>query len=405
MTNQRFVSFVFIIIITIFPILTTIYGYRNIGNKTFISYRDKLPDNHSFYDNVKGMINGFETGINDVVFLKGPIINLYGYIQKLINKKVINDISELNTVYKLDNGQLTFLSIYNQVNGFYTKTIKFKSFLENFSIPLLYIQAPYKTNKYNNQLPYNIEDSPNIMADEYLKKIKKSNISLIDLREEIHNSNLDYKEIFFNTDHHWKPETGLWASKLIANEISYRYNFSINPDRLNKNNYKTVTLKQFFLGSQGKRVGINYSGIDDFSIITPKFKTEYVLINTQKNSIRKGDYKSTLLFDENLSSKDKFSSFSYSYYLGNDSALLILKNLKAPNQKKILLLRDSFSAVIAPFLIETCSQIDIIDLRTYKEKTIVNYVKESKPDLVIMLYNPSVFARHAELYEKQFDFF
>ena len=99
-------------------------------------------------------------------------------------------------------------------------------------------------------------------------RIKNRNKSVPINREEIEKEGSDIPELFFNTDHHWKPSTALWAAGVISGKLSetvegYSYDESIyDPD-----NYKTKTYKDWFLGSLGRRVGTLYGGVDDFDVI------------------------------------------------------------------------------------------------------------------------------------------
>ena len=77
----------------------------------------------------------------------------------------------------------------------------------------------------------------------------------------------------------------------------------------------------------------------------------------------------------------------------------IITNNMAPNDKRILLIRDSFSCTLAPFLALDAKEITTIDLRHFTECSIEDYIKNGNFDLVIVAYNPSAFT------EQQFDFF
>ena len=56
------------------------------------------------------------------------------------------------------------------------------------------------------------------------------------------------------------------------------------------------------------------------------------------------------------------------------------------NQPKILLLTESYSDVISPFLACAYANIDEIDLRMFSG-CLQTYIEETKPDLVISMYS------------------
>ena len=70
----------------------------------------------------------------------------------------------------------------------------------------------------------------------------------------------------------------------------------------------------------------------------------------------------------------------------------IMRNNLNPNGKKILMIRDSFACVIAPFLSLQTSELHICDMRN-NEKIVGDklnaeeYIKQIAPDYVIVLYS------------------
>ena len=56
-----------------------------------------------------------------------------------------------------------------------------------------------------------------------------------------------------------------------------------------------------------------------------------------------------------------------------------------PDGKKIVLLRESFSCALAPFLALSCSELITIDLR-YFDGDLLDTLREIDPDLVLTLY-------------------
>ena len=64
---------------------------------------------------------------------------------------------------------------------------------------------------------------------------------------------------------------------------------------------------------------------------------------------------------------------------------------------KVLLVRDSYSDSLAPFLTERFSQIHLFDLR-YNLTSIKSYVEEHDIDAVVVLYSFSNFAGDKNLF-------
>ena len=63
-------------------------------------------------------------------------------------------------------------------------------------------------------------------------------------------------------------------------------------------------------------------------------------------------------------------------------------NHNNPKGPKVVLLRESFSCALAPFLALSCSELTTIDLR-YFSGDLMDTIRELEPDLVLTLYTAS----------------
>lgn len=375
--KYKIVCVVFIVFIMLTGLSTAVINAKQIGYNMLIGYKDNLDEDADILDKLRAIIAGCENGMNEGYILKNQGVNLYGGFQKLLGKRVINDVDSSNDVIKLDNGYLSFYTHEkSDIKNLVKNTVEFNNILKKQGIPLLYVQAPYKISKYDTELPEGINVYNNYNADEYLKGIYKENINSIDLRRLIKEDGLQHYSMFFKTDHHWTPKAGLWAFSKIANELNQNYGFNIDEKLWNKDSYNVKTYKNCFLGSQGKRTGIYYDGLDDFDIITPKFKTNFEVIIDSQNVYKTGEFKETLLDMSKFGLKDYFNTFTYTTYSGGDFGLVNIKNKINTNGKRILLIRDSFSCVLTPFLAQAVSNLDIVDLRQDDRVDLQKYIKK-----------------------------
>ena len=148
------------------------------------------------------------------------------------------------------------------------------------------------------------------------------------------------------------------------------------------------------VGSHGRRVGPWYAGIDDITVITPRYDTHVSFQETGAGLGRDGSFAETFLFPENLTEKSPFAVSRYDVYLGGEYGELRLDNLSRQDGlavqstgKRILLLKDSYSLVVAPFLALGYDSVRCLDLRLY-DGDVMDYIHGYQPDLVIVLYNP-----------------
>ena len=119
-----------------------------------------------------------------------------------------------------------------------------------------------------------------------------------------------------------------------------------------------------------------------------ELRNEFDFTVPDKDIERHGSYADTLLVKDAYETKDYYNGNPYAAYIGGDYALNHIVNKLAPNDKKVLLVRDSFACAFTPFLAQSCAQLDTIDMRAF-QGTIAQYIVESKPDIVLFLYNTS----------------
>lgn len=328
-------------------------------------------------------------------------INGNGLFQKMIGKT--GDIEK--GWYRLDNGQLMYAlnkqpdSVLNQ----YAENVtELSDYAKKHKIKFLYVELPYKAED-SSAFPTGVTDYANANADRITKNLSKQNVNVLDLRNRINETGKSRSELFFQTDHHWKPQTAIWGAGEVSKELTQLdSNWKDIQELRNMDNYRTENYKNQFLGSLGKKIGSTYDGTDDFNLILPKFETEYdyVSIKGEKRKHQEGSFEDTLIYRKNLK-KDYFTVNTYVTYGGGDHPMDIVTNKKAKNAKKILLLRDSFSCTLMPFLSLYTNQIVTMDLRYYKEESVYSYL-EKHPDIdtVIVAYNPSAISEQQYTFDK-----
>ena len=335
-----------------------------------------------------------ESAVNSDLDRDHLFIQLYGGVQRLSGRKVIQDMVAGNTVAKLSTGALNFVNLgtagqvdQEAVGRRAQATAELAAKLEVRGIPYLYIAAPQKIQRGVELLPRGLEESGNATCDAYLAELDRLGVDYLDLRP-VFESNGIYSNWFFRTDHHWKPEAAFFAWQYLSGELDLRYGYETPAALTNPKNWSTRVLDDFFLGSQGKRMGSLYAGVDDFTIYTPKFDTNLTYTNSDGSFDRSGPFAQSVCFPERVAERDWFNGNPYTYYSGGDYAMATMVNHNNPKGPKVVLLRESFSCALAPFLALSCSELTTIDLRHFSGD-LMDTVRELVPDLVLTLYTAS----------------
>lgn len=318
---------------------------------------------------------------NEKIFGKTSFINANGVVHKLLGQNLMNG------VVKVSDGQLIIPVERFNVSKHAENLITFNKTLAKMNIPLLYVQFPSKTMSNDKRIPAGVEVYANENADDLLALIKAGGLQTFDLRENIAEQGISHPSLFFKTDHHWKPEGAFWAFGEIVDVLNERYDYGIDDFYTDPANYQKQVYKDWFLGARGKRVGQYFAGVDDISLISPKFPTEMSLSIPKHKITRTGSFSDAIFCMDRIKKKDYFSLNPYAAYIGGDYPLVVHKNPQAPCDKKLMIFEDSFTLPVQSFLSTCFTEIDVIDLRHYEKEALLEYIKVNEPDLVMIMYN------------------
>lgn len=344
--------------------LDSIYGFiqsvdDNLGER--LSYHDQMMDMNSAKENILGNRVIFK---EDSVVVKTDAGNMMGLRKKVTTEEIQSTVSVIE--------QLKDVAVSNGAE-------------------FLYCLAPRK--ELYESAPANVENHCAENYSGFVSEMDNRQIPCIGFVDSLRENGIADEDIFFSTDHHWKPLSGFIAANTILDELYRRYGFTYDKQKTDIQDYTIETYHDLFLGSYGRKAGrfFSWKGADDFDVISPGFDTHLTEEQPAKGEKRQGGFDDTVLFQDNLK-KDYYHTATYATYCGGDFRLQIIKNLKNPEGKKALLVRDSFAGVVAPFLALQFSELHICDMRNFEyfvgEKiNLEDYIRDTNPDYVIVLYS------------------
>ena len=153
--------------------------------------------------------------------------------------------------------------------------------------------------------------------------------------------------IFYRTDHHWTTLGAFYGANALLE--------ALGKEPLKENNFTPEIASDSFNGTLYSQSGIHWLNPDTMEF----WVAEEGLTVT---SWRTGKEEPASLYDRTyLEKKDKYSSF-----LGGNQPLCVIKNENVTDGSKLLLVRDSYSDALAPFLAQRFSEVHLLDLRYYR---------------------------------------
>jgi hypothetical protein len=293
---------------------------------------------------------------------------------------------EYNSVVIMPDDYLTVYVEEKDVTQDYEALSELNDFCQSRQINFLYVQAPYKISEYDDTDVSGVLDFSNQNADSLLSMLDASGIDYYDIRETIHENNINNHELFYKTDHHWLTTTGLWAAQNILTVINERYGWNTDTSLLDGNQFDYTVYKDWFLGSRGQKLTLARCKPDDFTLLYPKYETSFHYSVPNRGIDTVGDY--SVVYD--MSAIEVCDYYNKSPYLGcnySDCPLIQIENTLTGDEHKILMIGDSFDNCAISCVALAVKNVDSIDLR-YFSGSLKAYIEESNPDLVIVMYNP-----------------
>lgn len=350
------------------------------------------PKGQSVGDRVDTFISKVDTNSSKKLKYYNHCIDINSVLLRGTNTRIVK--KPMDTVIRLDNGTLT--KAVKEISDKYLEKCadNIAKIQKDTDIPLLYVVAPFKGE--GDGVPQNAQTFVKSNSDRLLAMLKERGINTLDLREKMKEQGITNEEMFFKTDHHWVPKGGFWANGEICKKLNRDYGFEYSKESIDIDNYKIKTYKNRVLGSLGRMTGTYFSdgGLDDFDLITPKFKTNFTVSYPFKEHITsKGSFKKTLIFKKKMDFKeDKYDINPYAAYSGGNNSLQVIKNNMADkDDETVLFLRDSFSCVVTPFTALSCKELHAVDLRsgitgTQSIKSASKYAKDIGADYIVVMY-------------------
>ena len=336
---------------------------------------------------VNRITNKLDTYMNEELVFRRPILEAANAYEKAIGWNLAGH-SAYNNVIELQADYLILFSNWTDMGANTEAILEFKEYLDGQALPLLFVQPPGKVSKQDTVVN-NVVDFYNDNADRLVGSLRDNGVNTLDLREQIEQQRLNHNSLFYNTDHHWRTEVGLWAAGEIGQELNRNFGFGFDPALFSPENYAFDIHKKAFLGSLGRKVTLARATLDDFVLIYPKFPVDLTLKIPSIELDITGGF--DIIYDySQLEIEDLYESDPYGMYMHSaltDHGLTQLtNNLAQGDVHKILVLGDSYINVVVPFLALGVNQIDIVDLRVYLG-SLREWIQANSYDMVIIAYS------------------
>lgn len=319
-------------------------------------------------------LNKVNDYINDHFAFRDIFLKINSWWElKILGKKEINEVYIGKDSYLFEK-----FKFEDKEKNIYENNIRIiSSFAEKMNelkVKTYFILVPNSIYINRNKLPENVQ-APNqqeLINEAYNNTIGTINVNVTN---RLLNENKN-KELYFKTDHHINSD----GAYIVYDEFCKMANIEAEPI----DNFKKEEVTDKFLGTFDSKA----------QVYNQKPDSIYVYKNSNNTDIKEAIYDKettkSIFNEEFLNTKDK-----YSYFLnGNNSKVIVKTHIN--NNKKLLVIKDSYAHIMSQFLCQNYSEIHFLDPR-YTGFDYEEYVKENNIDDIVFIYNLSNFVEDRNL--------
>ena len=289
----------------------------------------------------------------------------------------------LNSYYNLGIGLNSRNGVYNSADGYLInvpvdkenyvrKNIRvLAEFKEKIGdVPMTVMLAPSTGYIATDKLPL-IHDSYNddTYFAETAKTLGESGVNFVDLRETFKQKYAEGVQLYYRTDHHWTTDGAYEGYVKLCEKLGVQ---PADKDSFAKTSYGG------FYGTTYSTSGYWLTKPDSITVYDNQENTDKN-ITVKISEDGKDNHYGSMFFYNHIDEDDK-----YPVFLDGNHALTEIQNKNAKNGT-IVVIKDSFSHSLAPFLAENYSKVVLVDLRYYKQ-SVSDLIKKENPEQVVALY-------------------
>lgn len=245
--------------------------------------------------------------------------------------------------------------------------------VENVDIPVYFSLIPGKVSVWADRLP---DGAPNASEEDILAQAEESTQARwVDIAAALEARKGE--DIYYRLDHHWTSLGAYYGYAALMEAMGL--------EAAPLSDYEKTTVSTDFNGTTYSSSGVRWMAPDAIDIYVPE---EEITVTAWNGS----QPEAGVLYDwSKLEVKDK-----YSFFLGGNKPLVVVegRNTDGP---RLLVIRDSYSDSLAPFLTADFSQVHLFDPR-YNKTPVSQYVAENEIDQVLVLYSVANFVSDGNLF-------
>ena len=244
---------------------------------------------------------------------------------------------------------------------------------------LLYVAVPGQTAYFADSYPVYL-DNRSVYTDAVLSGFESAltarGIAFLDMGG-VFDAIGHPEDLYSSADHHYTLEGAYQTYTAIMDRLGSDGRFSLPV--LTLHDFTVTTLENPFLGSRSRKIFNLIPSPERLSVAVPKRDIPFT---------RTDDSKAATPFIYSLP-QNAWSAVTYEVYMGGDVGETVISTNR-PELPDMLIVGDSYTNAVECLLYTSFNEMRSLDLRSNKGLVLTDYIRDHRPDIVILLRDYSV---------------
>lgn len=334
--------------------------------------------------NARNLLDGsfqssLEKGFSDNFVFRDSILAFHTYIDKyILRKKVINDViwteDESPLLPRISSAPADIEEIKSKAERMSARMSRIRDITAENGGEFYFVGIPEQYSYFRSKYPdyvFNNDDFLSQQEDILFRILSEKGINYIDMNEEFDKSGRSDSFYSF-VDHHFTLKGAYETCKCLTERILSETDKT--PALLSETDFEYKEVPNPYYGSRNRKLMGVYESKEH--LFVPEFKERVPFLRTDNNEVR-----DSVIYNYFM---DETAPITYETYMGGDIAETKIETHRE-DLPDLLMFGDSFTNPMEMLLYTSFDESRFLDFRYYDEKSLSEYIKEYKPDIVVMV--------------------
>lgn len=322
--------------------------------------------------------SGWETYLKDhIVFRDGMLMGRTWLELNLLNRASVNGILPTDTCLlpHLTPSDTSADELAQRASSMADHLASLQETVASYGGTLLYVIVPTQMTAFESAFPLGLYSGAETRAASkalFESALNTRCIPYLDMKT-IFDQAGGTQQFYMRTDHHYTLKGAFLVYQSIIEKVA-GITGGVSISQISSDNVSFSVVSSVFQGSRSRAIYYLTDLQDDFFTCTLQEPVAFSRFDNGQ------PVDSTVI----RLPEDASAPVTYAAYMGGDIAETVIQTNR-PELPDILLFGDSYTNAVETFLYTSFNEMRSLDLRHYREMTLLDYVRLHQPDIVVCL--------------------